>query len=277
MKFGLPNTLKHEPTLETWAAIEEILPTIPEEHRWRFFVSSLPETLKHKPTPEKLKQTWATIAEILPTIPEEHLPSFFNRLPKVILRNPAQDELEQMVANAKDYLEGHPGDYFFGKVVAENFGRIAPPEGKFNRLSFEKTGMLIPLGGRDKGGIIRIIRPNAFEAWKKAYEDSKLRRHVEPILEKNGKLRAYVRPDGTYRVYTRYAGTRVPDYLIQNPGKKSQVETQQQKIRLALYRLGIDYGPHQTRHDHDGNFTVETVNGKPVVKLIDFDLATVRT
>ena len=289
---GLPATLTHNPNQKSWKTIAKIMPKMPQNYLWTFFAYLLPATLRYNPTPEALRQTWKTISEIIPYIPQDHHWFFFtDSLHTTLERKPTTTELAQQVNIAKSYISRHPDDDFFGKIVAENFGRLAPENRRIGRLKFKKTGsQLIPLSGSLTGYMIRIIRPAAFEAWKIAHQDEQLKDHIEPILaakefiEKTGKSRALefntTSGEKLVRVYSRYAGKQLPAFIKANPRHAQEVTAQKEQIFKRLEELGINFG-HQWWGDpsgrtHERNFVVEMMDGKPVVRLIDFDQAAVR-
>lgn len=70
------------------------------------------------------------------------------------------------------------------------------------------------------------------------------------------------------RVFARYAGERMCDYLQKNQRQAPEVEKQSKEIFKRLEKIGIE-----NRHPHLGNFVVERVNGKLMVSVIDFSLA----
>ncbi len=268
---GLPETLKYNPSVYTWKKIVLMLPETPEEHRYNLFKYGLPEMLKQKTKAGELKQKWKNVTGILSTMPEEYHRDFFRQsLAHIIGINPTPENTSEMIKTAKSYLKGHEDDYFFNRVVAENYGRLTKPRGVISSadmLSFYKeSSKLIPLGG-GLNSIIRVIRKEAFKAWKEAFEDEYLKNHVEPILEKNGSLRAYASKDGLYRVYTKYCGIPFLEFTKQHPEHLEELENQKDKIIKRLNELRINH-MHAQR-----NFVVDENDGKPVVKLIDFDAA----
>ncbi len=266
-KLGLPTSMKMNQSpreiRQTWKTIAEILPKIPGQDHWRFFEYALPETLQHNPTPDTLK----TIAGILPKIHQRHrLKLFRYGLPETLDKKPTREQFAEDARIAESYLSGNP-NYFFGKLVAENFGRLKGTDRAINRLKFRKTGStLVALGGKYGGRvIIRTIRPEAYREWEKAANDRILKDHVEPILTKNGRYRAYNRGN-RIQVTTRYAGERMSDYVLNNPGQAEEVEKQRKMILERFKKKNIKH-----RHPHHRNFVVEEVQGKPLVRLIDFD------
>jgi len=261
-QFSLPAILKHKLSPEHWKAIVQIASHIPEEDKWYFFISGLPATLWHKLTPEHLQ----IIAQITPHVPKQHSQRFFEySLPGVLKRKLTIEQLNQQAELAKHYVTKLGGTFYAGKVVTENFGKLAPPNQTVNRLTFDKTdSVLIPLGGRLTGHLIRIVTKKAFEAWQKAHDAGI---PVEPITRsyeiKNGDYK------GMVRVYTKAIGEVLPEYLKQNPHHEDELEKQRQGILTQLKNHGIEHG--HAHHDH--NFTVTMEKGKPQLHLIDWDRA----
>src|SRR3989338_889890 len=82
--------------------------------------------------------------------------------------------LEHQVSLAKQYFNEVGYNFYTKKIINENFWNFQNDNRVFNRLKFEKTGSrLVPLGGRFKTKyLVRIIRQESFEAWKKAQKDN---------------------------------------------------------------------------------------------------------
>jgi hypothetical protein len=176
--------------------------------------------------------------------------------------------LVQQTLLAKRYFNEVGFTVYTKKIVNENFWNFTDDERIFNRLKFEKTRLesekadntLIPLGGRFKTKyLIRTISQKSYEAWKKAQEAN------IPIEEI---VRAYSAKDGNVRVYCKYAGEQLFEFVRKHPKLRRKMYRQQNKIIKSLENLGIRHG-----HLHDGNFTVAEENGKLVVRVIDFDQA----
>lgn len=213
-------------------------------------------------------------------LPEQQHESLFNQRTMRTLSNLSNREFPRHEAIAQSYLQ--LGGNYFAKIVAENFGRLTPlKHGRiFNRLQFIKTGSkLRPLGGMMAGHLIRKIRIEAFQAWLKAHNDEELQGHVEPILHfklntnqkiarfklKDKKKRSYV------KVLSKYCGERSDIFMEKNPEHKEFVESEIERIRKRLNDIGVEH-----RHEGTQNFVVELKNGKPIVKIIDFDAAQIK-
>lgn len=159
-------------------------------------------------------------------------------------------------------------------------------EGKLKRKEFKKSGSeTILLGDRLAGkAIVRIIKEEPFLAWKKAFEAVDYWRRkgfdyipIEPILSRNGKLRASKMKDGKYRVVCRVLGENLSEFLSDQNQKnlelfQDDLRKQWSKITSGLDDLGINHG-----HPHWANMCVEMKNGKPRLYAIDFDQAYVFT
>ena len=260
--------------------VNKLLPAIAGS-RSSFFVSDLPRVLRHAPSPAALE----AIAELAREMHRDQQSDLLRKaLPEYLEKHkPSDKEIQQQVQIAKGYLKDK--DYFYSRVIAENFGRLAPQTQIVNRLKFYKEPVLgspdnpqffeskvIPLGGKLIGHIIRILHKSAYEAWLAAHKAGV---PVEEILHKNGKPRAYAVGKDGVRVYTRYAGQRVDDFLEKYPKHRTEIGKQMGSILKRLEELGITYSWTPT-HFHEGNFTVEMANGKPIVRIIDFDMAELR-
>ncbi|HIH16403.1 MAG TPA: hypothetical protein HA252_03285 [Candidatus Diapherotrites archaeon] len=142
---------------------------------------------------------------------------------------------------------------------------------------FKKTGSrLLVLGGRHAGkAIIRIVRPEAFEAWKKAFDAGLA---VEPILKSpNGKPWFWKDKNGYVWVMAKVLGTTVDAYLNsaeaeRHPEHRAELVRQVEELDRKLLDLGIHHN-----HAHFGNACIEWErrDGKrqPKAYLIDFDAA----
>ncbi|MBI5176834.1 hypothetical protein HY995_01970 [Candidatus Micrarchaeota archaeon] len=213
-----------------------------------------------KRLPQKLRGIVET--EILPQIPQEHRPNFL-REGLSGLESLDTGLLERQSVAAKVIFDRMGNSRFAANIVNQNFGKLMHPDAAVSRLSFPKTGsVLVPLGGKLSGLIVRIIGRKPYEAWVKA---SKAGIPVEPILRaKNAK-------DGRVRVYTRFVGEALKRYVEANPSEEIEVNRQKEQILSDLEKHRINHG-----HTHDENFVVQIEAGKPVVRLIDFDQAVSR-
>ncbi|MBI5226402.1 hypothetical protein HY994_04150 [Candidatus Micrarchaeota archaeon] len=290
LKYAVPTTLLFRQTPEQlekkWLALKKTLNDLPQEHHENLIKEGLPHFFKIKPTSKRLKQWLKVNTALLPKIRttdysfQKNLKSYFEHLNEFFEKTRTDEEIDRHLQVAKAYLEQYPDDFFFDKVVMENFGRLASPNTQINRLRFYKSdqhdvwrhGNLIPLGGKLTGTIIRLISKDSAQAWEKAHRDEFLSGHVEPILvrPRDSRLRVF-EANNEKRVYTRYTGQRISEFADQNPELAREVWEQQIEIVKALNRLGINFG--NSAHLHNDNFTVELVEGKPVVRVIDFDKA----
>ncbi len=193
--------------------------------------------------------------------------------------------------------------FFIQKVISENQFNLASLDTAVNRLRFDKTGSeLIPLGGKLTGYIIRVVPESSFESWKKADEALRaagLPDRVEPILRVYRRLtpkggakipllsggRWMVSTvGGLVSVVTRYCGEQYKivaendrmkySAIFKLPSDELNAELRKQRAAIlhVLNKAGVEHG-----HPHDGNFTVDIKDGKPFVRIIDFDKASSRT
>lgn len=186
---------------------------------------------------------------------------FVSRLESGIPYEKLFNEMRQRIELAKKYFQEVGFTVYTQRIIDDNFWNFEDNNQLLKRYKFEKTGsVLIPLGGRFKTKIIvRIISQKAFDAWKKA-QDAGIA--VEEII------RAYPAKNGMVRVFCRYEGENLEQYLKKYPERKGICFEQRNKIIGQLEILNIEHG-----HLRDHNFTVKEVNGKIIVKAIDFDHA----
>jgi len=270
----LARILKYSKDAKTWRVIAKIIPGISRKELWYLFKTGLPETLKLQPSPEALENA----VKIMPLLHKGVRVSLFEYgVPKLLESNPSNEEVKKSIENAAEYLKRHDSSFFHSKVAVENLGRLSVEEVK--RLSFFKPELqdhlkiysdkLIPLSGKLENVIIRIIKPSAFEAWKHAFENGV---PVEPFcVGKRGIIYSKFNDEmgrERVRVFARYAGERMRDYLRKNPKQELKVKKRMNAILKRLEKIGVEHG-----HAHEGNFVVESVNGKPLVRVIDFSLA----
>ena len=69
-------------------------------------------------------------------------------------------------------------------------------------------------------------------------------------------------------VITQYAGEQLLEYEKQHPEQNVECERQKNMILQQLETLNIIHG-----HAHTGNFCVAIEEGKPKVRIIDWDKA----
>ncbi|MFH1174524.1 MAG: hypothetical protein V1725_05280 [archaeon] len=189
------------------------------------------------------------------------------------------DKLDTLMTVAQQYYDLLGSSEYTDKLVGENADRLASQEVIFNRLQFNKTGsVLIPLGGKLTGYIIRIVSRDAYVAWElaeHALTDKDGVLHCEEILrDGQGNPRIVHSKDGRYvKVLTKFAGQALRSYRPQSAEEEAEIDRQQQWITSQLRRQRIAHN-----HPHDGNFTVMKEKNhegmsRLVVKIIDFDLA----
>ncbi|MGV8086089.1 MAG: hypothetical protein ACP5N1_00525 [Candidatus Woesearchaeota archaeon] len=170
-----------------------------------------------------------------------------------------------------DYIEALGDTDYFYKILSDNYLRMNS-EKLFNRLKFSKTGsVLIPLGGLFKGKyLVRIISLFAFEAWKLAFESGI---STEELIKnpRTGKYRIIVFPNDKVAVMTKYAGQSLAKYSVSSNKDTIDMVRQQSYIISQLDKLHIVHG-----HTHLSNFCVLYENGKPHVRIIDFDKAYIK-
>ncbi len=257
---AIENTSSSEKLRETLQAVNQVLQEMPEHARVVASRHALQVMLSQKPTPDEVKKAGKTINELLTVIPREHHLSFLEESLPDTLSNSNLQDLERHAQIAKEYL-GEQTDHFMSKIVAENFGRLMLRTrlNSKQKLRFRKTGsQLIPLTGRFTGKMFRIIDEQPFTAWKHAHDNMP----VEPIL-KVRKLK-----DGRMLVLTRYVGMRTKDFIKIHSVHREEVERLEREAIAKLAEIGVDHV-----HLHDQNIVVELVDGKPVVRIIDFDQA----
>ncbi|MBI2654178.1 hypothetical protein HYX02_05190 [Candidatus Woesearchaeota archaeon] len=167
---------------------------------------------------------------------------------------------------ARAYFELLGDSVYTKKIISEGLGSLRPLDKKIVRLPFKKTGsVLVPLGGRLTGYIIRIIRKQAFEAWEKAV---KVGIPCEEIIRVYKRKSKDSEGNELVSVVTKYAGEGILEFIEKYPTLENEVHSQEIKIIKELERNGIIHG-----HPHHGNFVVLMVNNKPIVRVIDFDMA----
>jgi hypothetical protein len=155
-------------------------------------------------------------------------------------------------------------------------------EDGIRRRAFAKVGddsRTIVLGGSFVGkAMIRILPKEAYETWKKAFTSDAAWKEagftyipVEPILQKNGKLRVRMNKDGTYSVTCGVLGKSTSAFLDSDPqheASRAQIFAQQDNIVRVLETLGINH-----RNTGRENFCVERHGDSFRSYIIDFDLA----
>ncbi len=254
-RLTLPAVLRYKPSRKVLATIaDEVLPQIPERNRDYLVGCALHSLVKLNLSSEK----WRMVGrEILPQLPEDYRMDFVIRaLPRVNDR----EALHEQLPAVKAILDGLENSQFAYSIIAQNFGKLQHPDVSVSKLSFKKTGsVLVPLGGELTGTLVRKVDMTAYEAWKKA-SDAGI--PVEPIM------RAKTTAEGNVRVYTKFVGEVLGTFVALNPNMRTEIERQREDILTRLNQAGISHG-----HAHELNFVVRIEEGKPVVRIIDFDRA----
>jgi hypothetical protein len=253
--------------------LDDVLPNVPKEQCNAFFETALPASLSNKPSAESLRGIWRTILDdVLPNVPKRHQKGFFRKaLPELLGQNPSLQDLQR--AGRLIRVHGYVPLYVnaLASSPPSNWEHFLNPKALPKRIPLKKTGSeLDVLGGANTGIIVRTISKSAYDAWRKA-EDAGI--SVEPIIKgRTGRRKVYPSRNGGVRVYSRYSGEDLTNFALHPdyPRYRQQINRQCEKINAALKREGIRHG-----HPHMGNFTVEIVKNKPVVRLIDLDQARV--
>lgn len=141
--------------------------------------------------------------------------------------------------------------------------------GFVRRRKFEKTGSrTVLLGGKYTGKIIvRIIKEESYNAWKKALESDIWEKEgfdyvpVEPII------RAYPFRGKKRVMYRVFAGV-IDGHTLARSLYRGDLSSTVTKIQKALIKIEVWHG-----HPHERNFVVAMHEGKPRLYLIDFDQA----
>ena len=212
----------------------------------------------------------------------EHKKQIFN-----LLKNPPKD-----LENFKSHVSLTEAEMIYQATKDQKYHRLYYEQpssffrkGREGTLGLVRRGKLSKTGSQTTvlGGtltekvIIRIIPDFAFQSWKKAFEAEDFWKSlgfdyipVEPILHKNGKLRAYKTKKGLWRVSTKVLGPSLAAVINTHEYKKYRLRLELMKARIisGLRKLNIKHG-----HLHDGNFCVEFHQGKIRLYVIDFDEA----
>lgn len=153
-------------------------------------------------------------------------------------------------------------------------------EDEFARAEFEKDGSETTLVGGDlyQKSIIRHIKPEAFQAWQKLYEDHELWKingfdyvPIEPIISFR------LEKKGTVAVFSGVLDINFEAWKNITSKFVEELTAQREKILAVLANQSLIHG-----HHHDGNFCLRFFrddNGRidmekvPRLYLIDFDQA----
>ena len=191
-----------------------------------------------------------------------------------------KDKDQQVRSTAIMVLSGLSDDIKHHALYSQQEPEFFEKGRKILRKKLEKTGgETVLLGGELVGKVvIKVINEQAFLAWKKAFEsvDVWLKSGfdyipVEPILMKNGRLRARKIKSGAYEVATVVLGPTMWSFLNNSANSKFEHELNEQRKNITLVledKLRIYHG-----HIHNTNFCVKLYGDKPRLYIIDFDLA----
>jgi len=219
--------------------------------------------------------SFENILKFLKRIDSNLYSTFFVRdLPHSVIDNKLTDDLiAKQIKIANQYLDRNP-DFYYQKVVIDNFGQLIAPDEKSRKLpDFGKSGgKLIPIGGKANKYMIKILPTEGYEAWKRV-RDAGI--PVEEIVYLNGRPMAYPAGPGEMRVYVKHSGTRLYDFKKQHPEYEEDLDSQMLNITRRLYEIGVERFDKSKIRNHplESNCVVEMINGRPVVKVIDFDYA----
>lgn len=180
------------------------------------------------------------------------------------IRIKSAEKLKESVGIARQYWERLGKSEYAEYVIKWNLDRLRPLDAKINRLEFAKSGSrLIPLGGKLTGLMIRIINKSALKAWKAAISYCV---PCEEIVRSS--------PWSKYKalVVCRYAGDNFSKFAFFNKAEHPELVQEAERQRDSIIELLDGYGIRHG-HAHDSNFMVEMKDGKPHVRIIDFDRA----
>ncbi len=196
------------------------------------------------------------------------------RDPDFLVRNTAMHALAAISKDARDHR-------LYSQIDSQKF---FDSSGKIIRHQFRKTVKTVGTGTILLGGIlagkaiVRVVDKKTFLVWKTALESKDVWKDlgfeytpIEPILIKNGKLRAYKTTTGMYRVYTKVLGPSLTHFLL-NPNNNKfydRLKMQSDNIIKGLSSLKIK---HYELRDKE-NFCIEMHEGEPRLYAIDFEHA----
>ncbi|MEI6627513.1 MAG: HEAT repeat domain-containing protein [bacterium] len=224
-------------------------------------------------------------AETIKFGPKKELASLI----KEALLNPNR-EVQKAVIRIIGQVFDFEKDELFNIAVEKGWGEylIQPPlyerggvsEEKFSRTKFAKSGSgTTLLGGELKGKtIIREIKPQAFMAWEKIYENWEVWQRagfdyvpIEPIQSFS------VNQEGLVRVYSGVLDLSLGGWNAITSRFNAELEDQRHGIEAVIEDQNIEHG-----HTHDFNYCLRffrDANGQPDLNrvprlyLIDFDQA----
>lgn len=218
------------------------------------------------------------IEKLLPFIRSQELK---NQLVSQILA----DKNEGYAQGSKSYLAGHSSETrhheLYSAVPRKQLEGRVDEKGVVPYAIFPKTGSSLDLLADKYIGkeIVRIIKPESYECWKKALEAKGVWEEagfdyipIEPILvSENGELQAKKLKDGKVAVLTGVLGHNLHSFAKNKKNRKyvPKLVEQGNKILAVLNKkLQIAHG-----HAHQYNFCVEPYNGDFRIYLIDLDQA----
>lgn len=185
-------------------------------------------------------------------------------------------------------IDARKGLFQLAREKAGNF-LVEPPlyrnkevsEDKFQRVKFPKTGSETTLiGGQLKNKtIIRHLKPEAFFAWQKLYEDHEMWKQkgfdyvpIEPI-------QSYIlNKKGLVDVFSGVLDLSLNAWKEMDGDFQTGLNEDRLKIIAILEKQGVNHG-----HTHEDNFCLRffrdekgnvDFSRKPRIYLIDFDMAT---
>jgi len=219
-------------------------------------------------------------SESLRLIPEEHRTEYTERALPAYAAGDAfsWEDVSEQLRIIGDYAKKFGNLFFIWKTGFDNLGKLREPETEGRHLKFGKSGsQLHVLDGQMSGIIIRTITETAYKAWEKAAEAGI---PCEEILRyprghnKAGAYRMKRLGEGRFIVACLFGGQSLPEFFLNPENGKYALEVDKQKedIRKAMAAKGIIHG-----HADDENHVVKVVDGRPEVRLIDFDEAQTTT
>lgn len=186
----------------------------------------------------------------------------------------------------QEYVERFGDNDFMWKTGCENFGKLNPINTRGRKLSFSKTGSeLQVLDGRLSGRILRTINEHSYQAWVKATEAGIPCEEIFKYPDdhpKAGQNYAIPQRGGEIRVACLYGGPNLVEFFSDPANERYRKEVEQQAGTFGEQYMPVTPGEiskmldqHGIKHNHlhAKNYVVQVVEGKPVVRVIDFDMA----